>query len=66
LGETSGCVSPSPLICVISTTGSKRSRVAATSRVIGFPAKSFSVNISPPLTLPLCGIAIARPPVAFS
>src|ERR1700735_737250 len=66
-GERNGCVSPSPLICVASYSGSQRTRFSAYSRSIRLPLNDSMIgNIRPLLRLPLCASARISAPVFSS
>ena len=63
--DRKGCASPSPLICVVSYSGSQRMRVSAYSRVSGclLAGLTSQGNIQPLERLPLCAMASTCPPV---
>jgi hypothetical protein len=62
-GESSGCVSDWPLICLISVSRSLRSRDSAHAASIGRPFSSTSIgNMPPSERFALCEIAISSLP----
>ena len=67
VGDSIGCASPSPLICVTSYSGSHFARVSTYSRVTRLFVKDSMIgNMRPFERLPLCAIASMRAPVRVS